>query len=91
MVKGRFRVAPKPALIHDCLQSGRQDVHLGTLFQDRFPDLVAAAARLPPGLFLDGELLALTGGGGWTSGRSIGVPRPAPSDGTGARACVPGV
>ncbi|NEB56520.1 hypothetical protein G3I48_30235 [Streptomyces griseus] len=45
-------MAPKPALIHDCLQSGRQDVHLGTLFQDRFPDLVAAAARLPPGLFL---------------------------------------
>ncbi|MFG3429436.1 ATP-dependent DNA ligase [Streptomyces californicus] len=35
----------------------------GTLIQDRFPDLVAAAGQLPTGLVLDGELLALTGEG----------------------------
>ncbi len=29
----------------------------GTLVQDRFPDLVAAAEQLPPGLVLDGEVL----------------------------------
>ncbi|MEU6895902.1 hypothetical protein ABZ934_29905 [Streptomyces sp. NPDC046557] len=29
----------------------------GTLIQDRFPDLVAAAERLPDGLVLDGELV----------------------------------
>lgn len=36
----------------------------GPLIQDRFPDLVAAAAaQLPPGLVLDGELLVLRGDG----------------------------
>ncbi|MBT2453193.1 hypothetical protein J7F03_40535 [Streptomyces sp. ISL-43] len=29
----------------------------GSLIQDRFPDLVAAAAQLPEGLVLDGELV----------------------------------
>ncbi len=29
----------------------------GTLVQDQFPDLVAAAEQLPPGLVLDGEVL----------------------------------
>ncbi|MEU9930803.1 hypothetical protein OH828_02145 [Streptomyces anulatus] len=31
----------------------------GSLIQDRFPDLAAAAVQLPPGLVLDGELLVL--------------------------------
>ncbi|WP_217231225.1 ATP-dependent DNA ligase [Streptomyces anulatus] len=35
----------------------------GGLIQDRFPDLVAAASQLPPGLVLDGELLVLNGDG----------------------------
>ncbi|MFD8666231.1 ATP-dependent DNA ligase [Streptomyces microflavus] len=35
----------------------------GGLIQDRFPDLVAAASQLPPGLVLDGELMVLTGDG----------------------------
>lgn len=35
----------------------------GTLIQDRFPDLLAAAAQLPPGLVLDGELLVLNSEG----------------------------
>ncbi|MFE1824178.1 ATP-dependent DNA ligase [Streptomyces anulatus] len=35
----------------------------GSLIQDRFPDLVAAAVQLPPGLVLDGELVVLRGDG----------------------------
>ncbi|MEU6628450.1 ATP-dependent DNA ligase [Streptomyces parvus] len=36
----------------------------GSLIQDRFPELIAAAdAQLPPGLVLDGELLVLNGAG----------------------------
>ncbi|MGW1437609.1 ATP-dependent DNA ligase [Streptomyces griseus] len=35
----------------------------GSPIQDRFPDLVAAAVPLPPGLALDGELLVLRGDG----------------------------
>ncbi|OKI78649.1 hypothetical protein AMK12_22330 [Streptomyces sp. TSRI0395] len=31
MTEGRFRIAPKPALIYDCLQSGRQDLNLRPL------------------------------------------------------------
>ncbi|WP_274036391.1 ATP-dependent DNA ligase [Streptomyces sp. MMBL 11-1] len=52
----------------------------GALVQDRFPDLVAAASQLPPGLVLDGELLALTGDGSMDFGAlqrraASGVPR----------------
>ncbi|MEV6683958.1 ATP-dependent DNA ligase [Streptomyces sp. NPDC051130] len=36
----------------------------GTLIQDRFPDLVAAAAQLPAGLVLDGELVVWDTAGG---------------------------
>ncbi|MCX4966281.1 ATP-dependent DNA ligase [Streptomyces sp. NBC_00654] len=35
----------------------------GSLIQDRFPDLAAAAVQLPPGLVLDGELLVLNSAG----------------------------
>ncbi|MFB7484646.1 hypothetical protein ACFUEM_38435 [Streptomyces anulatus] len=35
----------------------------GSLVQDRFPDLAAAAVQLPPGLVLDGELLVLNSSG----------------------------
>ncbi|MFJ2851330.1 MULTISPECIES: DNA ligase-like domain-containing protein [Streptomyces] len=36
----------------------------GSLIQDRFPELIAAAgAQLPPGPVLDGELLVLNGAG----------------------------
>ncbi|MFH9201301.1 hypothetical protein ACH4KO_29185 [Streptomyces anulatus] len=35
----------------------------GGLIQDRFPELLEAAAQLPPGLVLDGELLVLNGAG----------------------------
>lgn len=61
----------------------------GSLIQDRFPDLVAAAAQLPGGLVLDGELLVWDVAAGRLSFE--GLQRRAAARSRGAAALAPGL
>ncbi|MEV7657902.1 hypothetical protein AB0O39_27505 [Streptomyces anulatus] len=63
----------------------------GGLIQDRFPELIEAAAQLPLGLVLDGELLVLNGAGVMDFGALQRRRVHGPPDGVDARAGAPGV